>query len=63
MDDEKRNTKKTQHKFFKLTILIIVMVFFYMIYSFFKVGIFKSKNKEFNFEENKSTYTNLMKNV
>lgn len=63
MEDEKHKNKKTQHKLFKLTILVIVAVFFYLIYSFIRVGFYKTKSKEFNFEENKSIYSHLLNNV
>jgi len=63
MDEDKQKNKKFQHKIFKLTILLIVVVFIYMIYSFIRVGIHKSKNKDFNFEENKEIYSHLLKNV
>ncbi len=61
--DENQKNKKLQHKIFKLTILIIVIVFLYMIYSFIKFGFTNSKNKEFNFQENKQIYSYLLENV
>lgn len=63
MEDEKLKKQRLQHKLFKFTILVIVLVFFYLIYSFIRVGFLKSSKKEFNFEENKFIYSALLKNV
>lgn len=65
MDEEKRNKQKFNHKIFKFTILIIVVIFFYLIYSFIKLGFSnKSTNQNlFNFKENYSLYSHLQKKV
>ncbi len=63
MDDEKRQKQKFNHKLFKFIILIIVFVFFYLIYSFIKLGFTKQPRNLFNFQENYSLYNHLQKKV
>jgi hypothetical protein len=60
MEDDHKGKRKesTQHKVFKVVILLIVGVFCYLIISFVKIEFFRNKT-EYNFELNSGKYNYL----
>jgi hypothetical protein len=58
-EHKKRKKGSFQHKLFKVVILIIVAVFFYLIFSFLRIEFFKSNTIDYKFDLNSEKYNYL----
>lgn len=61
LDEEHRKRKKgsVQHRLFKVVILLIVAVFFFLIFSFLRIEFFKSNTNDYKFDLNSEKYNYL----